>query len=123
MNHPIATFPNETYINGLRNADSSVVDALYNEFRLPVSRAVESAGGSYADGNTFFRVALIQTARITHAGHYPDDTPIYLFLKNLAVKQYRDWLSDKGPEWPPLNNPTEEVIPIFNALPNKAALV
>jgi len=123
MNHPIATFPNETYLKGLRDADASVVDALYNEFRLPVSRAVESAGGSYADGNTFFRVALIQTARITHAGNYPDDAPIYLFLKNLAVAQYRDWLNEKGQELPTTLEPTEEEIPVLNSMPDKAALV
>ncbi len=123
MNHPIATFPNETYLKGLRDADASVVDALYNEFRLPVARAVESAGGSYADGNTFFRVALIQTARIVHSGNYPDDAPIYLYLKNLAITQYRDWLSEKGQELPALRDLTEEEILVQNILPNKAALL
>ena len=44
MNDPIATFPNETYLNGLRVADAVVVDALYNEFRQPIAKAVESAG-------------------------------------------------------------------------------
>lgn len=96
MQDPIATFPNETYLNGLRNADATVVDALYNEFRLPISKAVEEAGGSYADGNTFFRVAVIQTARQLQMGAYPGDTPIYPYLKALSLAQFRDWLEEKG---------------------------
>ena len=91
-----AIFPQETYLNGLQNADSSVVDALYNEFRQPVTKAVESAGGSYADGNTFFRVALIHTAGLVKNGRYPQAAAITVFLKTLAVAHYKDWLALKG---------------------------
>ena len=119
MNDPIATFPNETYLNGLREADASVVDALYNEFRHPVTRAVESVGGSYADGNTFFRVALIQTARMVKADRYSPDLPIYPFLKNLAVAQYRDWLIEKGQELHDLPEIPESETAIITALPDQ----
>jgi len=122
MNHPIATFPNETYLNGLREADASVVNALYNEFRPPVARAVESAGGSYADGNTFFRVAVIQTVGLVQSGQYPSDAPIFLYLKNLALAQYQDWLLEKGQELPPTQLPTDEEVPVIASLPNSAAL-
>jgi hypothetical protein len=63
-----------------------------------VVKAVVAAGGSYADGGTFFRVAVIQTARLLHSGQYPADFAIFLVLKNLALSQYRDWLSEKGQE-------------------------
>jgi len=118
MNHPIATFPNETYLNGLRDADTSVVNAFYNEFRQPVARAVESAGGSYADGNTFFRVAVIQTAGLVQAGRFPSDVPIYLYLKNLALAQYKDWLLEKGQELPPAQIPADDEVSVLAALPN-----
>ncbi|MBC7774677.1 MAG: hypothetical protein H7246_04500 [Phycisphaerae bacterium] len=119
MNDPIAIFPNETYLNGLRDADASVVDALYNEFRPPVARVIETAGGSYADGNTFFRVAVIQTARLAHLGNYPADVPVYLFLKNLAVAQYRDWLDEKGQESPAIPDISEEDMEVVAVLPDQ----
>jgi hypothetical protein len=122
MTDPIATFPNETYLNGLRNADLSVVDALYHEFRQPIAKAVQAAGGTYADGGTFFRVAIIHTARLIHEDKYPVEAPIYLFLKNLSVAQYRDWLLEKEQEIPPIAEPSEEEIPVIAALPDPAAL-
>lgn len=122
MNQPSAIFPNETYLNGLRDADATVVDALYNEFRQPVARAVEFAGGSYADGGTFFRVAIIQTAQVIQSGQYPENTPIYFYLKNLAIAQYRSWLKEKGQEIPAAPIPGEEEIPVIHVLPEEESL-
>lgn len=122
MNDPIAVFPNETYLNGLRDADASVVDALYNEFRQPVARAVEALGGTYADGATFFRVAIIQTAQLLQEGQYPSDTPIFLYLKNLATAQYKDWLQEKGQEVPSAAEPREAESQIMETLPNSESL-
>lgn len=101
MNQPEAIFPNETYLHGLREADAVVVEAVYNEFRQQVSRAVESAGGSYADGNAFFRAVVIQTGRVILDGDYPAEVPINQYLKALALAQYRAWLAEKGQEIPP----------------------
>ncbi len=122
MNDPIAIFPNETYLNGLRDSDTSVVDALYNEFRQPIARAIESAGGSYADGNTFFRVAVIQAARLAHLGNYPTDVPIFLFLKTLALAQYRDWLEEKGQAQPSVEGTEQADLEVVAALPNQTEL-
>ena len=122
MNHPIANFPNETYLNGLRDADESVVDALYNEFRLPVVRSLESSGGSYADGNTFFRVALIQASLLVRAGNYPEEAPIYLYLKQLTLAQYNSWLSEKGQELPPVAETSDEEIAVLADMPEDSAL-
>jgi len=123
MTDPIATFPNETYLNGLRNADLSVVDALYHEFRQPIAKAVQATGGTYADGGTFFRVAIIHTARLVHEDKYPVDAPIYLFLKNLSVAQYRDWLVEKEQEVPTIAVPSEEEIPVIASLPDSTSML
>ncbi len=123
MNQPIPTFPNETYLNGLTEADPTVVDALYNEFRQPVARAVEAAGGSYADGATFFRVAIIQTACLLKDGLYKQDIPVFGFLKHLAVRQYQSWLLEKGQELSPVSDPESEELEAFSALPSESALV
>lgn len=122
MNMPDAIFPLETYLNGLQNADEAVVEGLYNEFRLPVTRAVEAAGGSYADGNTFFRVAVIQTAQLVQEGNYPELTPIGLYIKHLSIAQYQDWLTEKGQDLPPKPVPEPEELGIIQALPNPEAL-
>ena len=118
MQLPNAIFPNETYLNGLRDADAVVVDALYNEFQNPVSRAVEFAGGSYADGGTFFRVAVLHTAHLVQSGKYPEEAPIHFFLKNLAVAQYHDWLIEKGQEPPTAPVPEDAEMAVIHALPS-----
>lgn len=123
MNQPNAIFPNETYLNGLREADGAVVEALYNEFRQPVARAVEFAGGSYADGATFFRVALIQTAELVAENKYPFDHSIGLYLKQLAIAQYTSWLFEKKQEIPNLPEPTPEEEAIQKSLPKDADLI
>jgi hypothetical protein len=70
-----ATSSNADYLEGLRQTDNAAtVEALYAACRKPVARAVEAAGGSNADGNTFFRVALLQTAGM--AQQLPDTLPV-----------------------------------------------
>jgi hypothetical protein len=70
------------------------VEALYAACRKPVARAVEAAGGSNADGNTFFRVALLQTAGM--APQLPDSLPVFEWLHQLALVHFRDWAAEKG---------------------------
>jgi hypothetical protein len=117
LTYPIAVFPNETYLDGLRAADPAVVDALYNEFRQPVARAVEAAGGNYADGNLFFRTALLHSAQLSQEGLYPSDAPVFFFLKNLAIAHYHDWLREKGQEPPRRPVPVAEELPVLQQLP------
>lgn len=122
MTHQSAIFPNEIYLNGLQDSDAAVVETLYNEFRQPIVRAVEMAGGSYADGAAFFRVAIIQTAQLIRSGAYPGETPVFLFLKNLAIAQYRDWLFEKGQDLPPMPELSADELEIVRSLPNHDAL-
>lgn len=100
MTHPAAQHPNVYYIEGLRHVDKNVVEALYQEFRRPVARAVELAGGSNADGNTFFRVALIHASMLAEQGLLEEETPVFYCLKKLAVTHFQDWAAEKGMEIP-----------------------
>jgi len=122
MSHPSAIFPNEIYLNGLRDADAAVIESLYNEFRQGIVRAVETAGGSYADGAAFFKAAVIQTTLMAQSGTYPGETPIFLWLKNLAIAHYRGWLFEKGQDLPPKPEHAEEEIGIIKQLPSDEAM-
>lgn len=119
MTHHTAQFPNETYFDGLRQADAGVIESIYSEFRKPVTRAVEAAGGSSADGFTFFRVATIQASMLVRDQQAAEDIPVFYLLKNLAVAHFCDWAVEKGLELPELPAPSEEeagfVIPLPNA--------
>jgi hypothetical protein len=117
MSLPSAIFPNETYTDGLRTADASVVESLYNEFRLSVVKAIEGAAGNYADGAVFFRVALIQTATLIHEDQYPKEIPVEEFIHCLAVRQFQDWREEKNQE--PVSMPalSEEERVIWGKLP------
>lgn len=111
------TFSNETYLNGFREADASAIEAAYAEFRKPVIRAIESAGGSHADGATFFRVAVIHAAALAHDQQLTEALPVAEWLKNLALAHFQDWAAEKGVELPAAAIDLESVIPVA-ALPD-----
>lgn len=96
-----------------------MIDAIYEEFRRPVARAVELAGGSNADGNTFFRVAVIHASLLAEQGVLNEKTPVFDFLKNLAVAHFRDWAAEKEMELP--EPPDEEPTASDITLPDAAA--
>lgn len=122
MSLPQANFPNETYLEGLRNADASVVESLYHEFRQPIVRAVESLGGNFADGAAFFRVALIQTARLIKDGQYPEAIPVEQFICMLAMRQYLDWREEKLNEEQSLPAFTEDQLLVWEQMPQPSDL-
>ncbi|HLP93522.1 MAG TPA: hypothetical protein VK168_05770 [Saprospiraceae bacterium] len=122
MSLPQANFPNETYLDGLRNADASVVESLYHEFRQPVVRSVESLGGNFADGAAFFRVALIQTAGLVQSGQYPDAIPVEQFIRMLAMRQYLDWREEKLQVEQALPEFTEEEQAVWQQMPGPSDL-
>lgn len=122
MNLPAAIFPNETYLDGLSQADPSVLESIYNEFRQPIVKAVELAGGNYADGTAFFRVALIQMACLVKENKYPTEIPVEQFLQQLAVRQLLDWRMEKTSEEPPVQELTEQELAIQEQLPTQDSL-
>ncbi len=92
--------PNESYYEGLRHTDAGVFAAIYTEFRKPVTQAISAAGGSSADGSTFFRVAVIHAASLAQAQKLDESIPVFELLKNLAEAHFRDWAQEKNVELP-----------------------
>lgn len=121
LTHHTAQFPNDYYFEGLRNADPGTIEGLYTAFRKPVARAVEAAGGSNADGHTFFRVALIQLAMQAREHQADENIPVFFLLKNLAVTHFRDWAVEKKVEVPDQPPPDEEEAAFSIELPDAEA--
>jgi hypothetical protein len=118
---PTAQFSNDTYFEGLRNADAGTIEALYAEFRKPIARAVEGAGGSASDGTTFFRVAALQTASLARDMRLNENIPVYYLLKNLAIAHFRDWATEKGLELPEIPATSEDEAALHIELPDAGA--
>lgn len=100
MTHPTANLPNEVYLNGLLAADKQTLEYIYTEFRPAIVRAVNTLGGSSADGGVFFQTALHEAAALARSGALTADTPFFPQLKALALAHYRDWLEERG-QYPP----------------------
>lgn len=122
MSIPTAIFPNETYVEGLQNADESVIESIYNEFRQPIVKLVEAMGGNYADGAAFFRVALMHTAGLISEGTYPLEIPVEKFVGNLAMRHYQDWRFEKIKDFPSMPFAEEEEQSIRQHLPEEQSL-
>jgi hypothetical protein len=88
--------PNATHYAGLRQADPDTFAALYTEYRKPVTQAIAAAGGSSADGSTFFRVALIHAASLAQEQKLDESIPVFSLLKSLAEAHFRDWAAEKN---------------------------
>ncbi|HRI60204.1 MAG TPA: hypothetical protein PK228_10790 [Saprospiraceae bacterium] len=128
MDYPTGNLTTEDYINGLRNNDKAVVEALYAEFRLPVIRSVAALGGSDASGKSFFRTAIVEAAKQAQAGTLLTEAPFFYQLKSLALAHYKDWLAEKGQPLPESETPSDEpdtasIIPESGALRETRTLV
>jgi tetratricopeptide (TPR) repeat protein len=121
VTHPSQNLSNEQYINGLREADEAVLEAVYAEFRQPVVRAVTALGGGEATGKAFFRTAVVETGRLNRAGELPAEVPFFFQIKNLALAHYKDWLAERGQPLPESEPASDEpdltsVVPASEAL-------
>lgn len=87
---------NHNLMDELRLPESGAVEYLYSKFRKRSSRAVEAAGGSHADGNTFFRIAVIQTCMLANQNMLPESTDFDTFLSALSTAHFRDWASERN---------------------------
>ncbi len=102
---------NEYYINGLRETDEDVLEAIYTEFRHPVVRSVTALGGSEAAGKVFFRYALVEAAKQYQAGTLTTEILFSDQLQHLAVAHYKDWLTEREQPMPSENEAQEETAP------------
>lgn len=108
VNYPGENLSTETYINGLREADGTVLEAIYTGFRQPIVRAITAVGGSEAAGKSFFRTAVVEAARLTRTGDIRAEVPFFPQIKNLALAHYRDWLIEREQSLPETEpNPDE----------------
>jgi hypothetical protein len=100
VDHANSQFSNETYLQGLLNADEPTLQNIYSEFRQPIVRSLTHAGASEAAGAVFFQTALQEVARQARQGEYPDDIPFYYQVKSLAWAHYTDWLTEHNQAFP-----------------------
>lgn len=108
MDHSIDNFSNEQLINGLRTADQSTLEAIYASFRPAVIRHLSSFGASDASGKVFFRIAVVEAARLAQAEKLAPDEPLYDRIRALALAHYSDWLAEKGQPVPEIPQETVE---------------
>ena len=108
MNYSTENLSNEDYINGLREGDGAVLEAMFAGFRQPVARAITAIGGSEAAGKVFFRAAIVEAARLIRTGEVQAGVPFFYQIKALALAHYRDWLTEREQPLPePAPNPEE----------------
>lgn len=91
-------FPNESYLDGLRNDPESSIAVVYDEFRGPVLRAFSEMGVPDQDAILFFQMAVTDAARMARTDQIPDSTPFPVFLHALAVAH--SYASKGVPELP-----------------------
>lgn len=87
---------NHSLLDELRRPEAGAVELLYTQFRRASSRAVEAAGGTHADGNTFFRVAVIHTCMLASQNMLPESTDLGNLLCELSTAHFRDWSTERN---------------------------
>lgn len=122
MTYTTGQFPNETYLNGLRDNPESTLAVVYDEFRKPAISAVTALGGSTADGAVFFQAAANDAVRLARAEQAPANIPVFDFLKTLSLAHYRDWLEERGQPAPAQSDTEAEDKRWSAMLPDSASL-
>ncbi|TNE51652.1 MAG: hypothetical protein EP344_16490 [Bacteroidetes bacterium] len=84
MTQPTGQFPNETYLNGLRDNPESTLAVAYDEFRKPILQELEASGGTEVEGALCFQLAVIDAARMVRANTYPEAVPFAEYLLALS---------------------------------------
>jgi tetratricopeptide (TPR) repeat protein len=101
------------YFTGLQSADPAVLSEIKATFHRGVVQAVERAGGSFADGEVFYKTAL---ATLLNLAEPPAQDAWRLTLEALAVAQFQSWLRERG-QTPMVEAPAQDV-----PVPDDAAL-
>jgi hypothetical protein len=121
--------PDPALLEGLSEAHPGAVEAAYRALRQPVCRAIESAGGSGADGGVFFRVALLHAAQLAKEGRLdalrqgpeaedPENpAPDFRqYLIALALAHFHHWRVEQQVQNPPDNGSTPPPFPLPDAV-------
>jgi hypothetical protein len=87
-------FPNETYLNGLRDNPESSIAVLYDEFRLPILRDLAALGEGEEHAAFCFQMAVNDAARLARTGAVPRDVPFPAYLQALSLAHSRAGAAD-----------------------------
>lgn len=88
--------PNQSYLEGLRNNDQQVMEAIFAAAREPTLAAIHTMGGTQADGELMLQVAMLEMATATRQTELPADVSFISQLKVLALAQHADWRTERG---------------------------
>ncbi|MBK8922039.1 MAG: hypothetical protein IPM81_11090 [Saprospirales bacterium] len=108
MMHPTGQFPNETYLNGLRENPESTLAVVYDEFRAPIIRAVQLLGEPEETGAYAFQLAANDAVCLARTGKIPATIPFFIFLKALSLAHLREWQQAEGRAVSPAPGSPEE---------------
>ncbi|MBK8968084.1 MAG: hypothetical protein R3D58_21050 [Saprospiraceae bacterium] len=85
MTHPTGQFPNETYLNGLRDNPGPTLAVIYDEFRMPVIQAAFEHGATEESAAVAFQLAVNDAANMGRQGTLPETMAFFPFLKALSL--------------------------------------
>ncbi len=77
-------FPNETYINGLRDNPESTLAVVYDEFRLPIIQSIRTHDTPETTAAAVFQLAVFDAVRLARSGQLQANIPFFDFLKTLS---------------------------------------
>lgn len=120
--HPTGQFPNETYLNGLRDNPGPTLAVVYDEFRMPVIQAILDQGGTEESAAIAFQYAVNDAASMGRQGALPETVAFFPFLKALSLAHFfamKTQTADAGEQPDEAAETHVENIP---GLPEKAAL-
>ncbi|MEO6759621.1 MAG: hypothetical protein ABIO24_09220, partial [Saprospiraceae bacterium] len=88
--------PNQSYLEGLRNHDPNVLEALFSATREATLAGVHAMGGSQPDGELMLQVGIMEMANTVRQADLPADVAFLSQLKVLALAHYADWRVERG---------------------------
>ncbi len=88
--------PSQTYVEGLRANDPHALEALVRDGQAMVEQAIRRQGGSQADGELMFQVAVLEMANTLRTADLPEASPFLEHIRALALAHYVDWRAERG---------------------------
>ncbi len=88
--------PNQSYIDGLQTNDIHLLESLISAGQPMAVAAIRAEGGSQADGELMFQVAILELANSIHTNALPEGLPLLNHLEELALAHYIDWREERG---------------------------
>ncbi|MEO6039284.1 MAG: hypothetical protein ABIQ93_12805, partial [Saprospiraceae bacterium] len=88
--------PNQSYLEGLRNNDTPVLEAIFAAARLPTVSAIHAMGGTQSDGELMLQVGILEMAAAIRQTELPADVSFISQLKILALAHYADWRTERS---------------------------